>query len=280
MSQKSVSTLELEEEIQDCVDAHSRLLDYSRNAETLILPVETESVVMAQWTQDQQGILVDHFNYFEQMLLVIKQIKEAGPQTGKPTFPKRPKSKLDSLFNNQTKKIKTFDPKKLHEELIASFTDIDCEIDKLFFTTKMFVNKTDTEEQIVENLSRGFRHLKRSDALTLLLYIQFGRFLQLTKEWHEAQFNVGAIKETWAEWLKNKGGYSDRYARKLRNVSNVLFGFPQFARLGLPISYFTPGKLNDIKNLLTIPEYEQFWKQTVNIPSNKELHQSVEDTQL
>ena len=42
------------------------------------------------WSTEQSVIITEHLNYYEQMTLVIKQIKESGPHTPKPSLPKPP----------------------------------------------------------------------------------------------------------------------------------------------------------------------------------------------
>ncbi|CAC5411134.1 unnamed protein product [Mytilus coruscus] len=66
---------ELQNEIDDCLSSSSKLLEYSRNAETLIL----NQCIPGMWSTEQSVIITEHSNYYEQMTLVIKQIKESGP---------------------------------------------------------------------------------------------------------------------------------------------------------------------------------------------------------
>ena len=186
MSQESVSTLELEEEIEECLSTHSKLLDYSRNAETLIIP--TNQCIPMMWSTEQNAILTEHFNYYEQMSLVIKQIKESGPQASKPPLPKRPKSKLDSLFI-QAKKKKTFDPKELHDYLRGHYVD-QCGMNKQFIVEDMWdIQETIPPDQFLIILKRATRQIQRCEAQMLLFYIKFGAFLEHVKNWHEELYN-------------------------------------------------------------------------------------------
>ncbi|CAC5420031.1 unnamed protein product [Mytilus coruscus] len=186
MSQESCSTLELQNEIDDCLSSSSKLLEYSRNAETLILP--SNQCIPGMWSTEQFVIITEHSNYYEQMTLVIKQIKESGPDAPKPSLPKRPKSKLDSLFT-QAKQRKTFNPQELHDYLRSKCVD-HCGIDKQFVVEDVWnIQGILSTEQLLNILRRAARQVKRCEALMLLLYIKFGAFLVRVKAWHEDKYD-------------------------------------------------------------------------------------------
>ncbi|CAC5367997.1 unnamed protein product [Mytilus coruscus] len=266
MSQESCSTLELQNEIDDCLSSSSKLLEYSRNAETLILP--SNQCIPGMWSTEQSVIITEHSNYYEQMTLVIKQIKESGPDAPKPSLPKRPKSKLDSLFT-QAKKRKTFNPQELHDYLRSKCVD-HCGIDKQFLVEDVWnIQGILSTEQLLNILRRAARQVKRCEAQMLLLYIKFGAFLVRVKAWHEDKYDKNEIKESWRDWLKTNIDYSDRHARRLRNLSRVLEGYPRFGLVGLPVSYFTAGKLKDITEMLSNPEYAEYWRQPLPATTNE-----------
>ena len=212
------------------------------------------------WSTEQSAIITEHLDYHEQMTIVMKQIKESGPNTLKPTFPKRPKSKMDSLFA-QSKKIKTFDPKELHDYLRSKCVD-QCEIDKQFVVEDIWkITDVLQPQQLLEILKRTTRQIKRCEAQMLLFYIKFGAFLEHVKDWHNKQYTNNVIKESWSKWLKINADYSDRQARRLRNLSRTLKDYPMFGLVGLPASYFNNAKLKDITEMLSNPTYAEFWRQ-------------------
>ena len=178
----------------------------------------------------------------------------------KPSLPKRPKSKLDSLFTHAKKK-KTFDPKELHDYLRSKCVD-QC-------GTCGRHRGVIPKEQVLEILKRATRQIKRCEAQMLLFYIKFGTFLEQVKAWHENEYNKKTIQESWPVWLKTNAGYSDRHARRLRNLSMVLKDYPLFGLVGLPVSYFTTGKLKDITEMLSIPTYAEYWKQPLPTATNE-----------
>ncbi|CAC5426415.1 unnamed protein product [Mytilus coruscus] len=251
MSQESCSTLELQNEIDDCLSSSSKLLEYSRNAETLILP--SNQCVPGMWSTEQSVIITEHSNYYEQMTLVKKQIKESGPDAPKPSLPKRPKSKLDSLFT-QAKKRKHLTPRN---SMIIFVPNVDhCGIDKKFLVEDVWnIQGILSTEQLLNILRRAAR--------------QFGAFLVRVKAWHEDKYDKNEIKESWRDWLKTNIDYSDRHARRLRNLSRVLEGYPRFGLVGLPVSYFTAGKLKDITEMLSNPEYAEYWRQPLPATTNE-----------
>ena len=64
----------------------------------------------------------------------------------------------------------------------------------------------------------------------------------------------GRIKETWANWLTAKTGYSNVHARKLRAVASILSGYPKFFAISLPFC-FIYSKLKEIKNIQELCNY-------------------------
>ena len=107
----------------------------------------------------------------------------------------------------------------------------------------------------------------------LLFYIKFGAFLEHVKTWHEDLYNKNEIKESWGIWLKTNADYSDRHARRLRNLSKVLIDYPQFGLVGLPVSYFTTDRLKNITEMLSNPTYAEYWRQPLPVITN-EMSQS------
>ena len=220
------------------------------------------------WPTEHSAIITEHLNYYEQMTLVVKQIEESGPDAPKPSLPKRPKSNLNSIFT-QSKKTKTFDPKELHDYLRSRCVD-QCRIDKEFIVEDMLkISGQIPKEQVLDVLKRATRQIKRCEAQMLLFYIRFGAFLGKVKVWHEDLYNKNEIKESWSDWLKQNVEYSDRHVRRLRNLSRVLIGYPQFGLVGLPVSYFTTGKLKDITEMLSIPTYAEYWRQPLPVTTNE-----------
>lgn len=93
----------------------------------------------------------------------------------------------------------------------------------------------------------------------------------------EEERKAGRINQSWASWLKEKTGYSDDHARKLRALAKVLFGYDQFCYVGLPLNYILR-KLKEISIMLQIPEYNEFWKRPVILLSTNDLQPSQDAT--
>lgn len=268
MSQESCSSLDLEKEISESQAAHQNLLDYSRNTDTLILPLN-----QMMWSREQSTIITEHLNYHDQMALAMRQIKEGGPRMPKPSLPKRPKSKIESLFV-PVKKRKIFNPQELHDYLRSKLTD-QCEINKEFIVNDMWnIQGELSAEEFLNILRRATRQIKRCEAQMLLFYISFGTFLDKAKAWHEDNYNKDLIKESWGDWLKKNADYSDRHARRLRSLSRVLKDYPQFGLVGLPVSYFTTGKLENIEIMLSDPTFASYWSQPLPLPITNQMQQS------
>lgn len=224
-----------------------------------------------------QNLEWDNFGFeiwTEEMIDVIDKAEREGPQK----LPKKPKRKLEQLFNEKNGKKKAkkeiTTPQELHQYLQDSFADIKTQISREAFSDDIF-SVTSDETVIVNRLQKGFRNIQRQDAQSLMIYIQFGNFLNLCKAWQETEKKAGRMNKTWAAWLKEKTGYSDDHARKLRAVANVLFGYTQFYRVGLPLSFII-GKLKMIQEMLQVPEFNIFWKESIHVPPTLQLQQSQE----
>ncbi|GFN91299.1 hypothetical protein PoB_001780500 [Plakobranchus ocellatus] len=209
------------------------------------------------------------------MISFLESVKTTGSFS---KFPKPPKRKLQDFFKEKSGKKKArkeiTTPAELHQYLIDNFADVSSAISREMFSEKLFsVTGPSDENEIINRLQKGFRNLKRQDAQTLMIYIQFGNFLNLCKAWQEKEKEEGRMNQTWAAWLKEKTGYSDDHARKLRATAKILFGYKKFFHVGLPIGFII-GKLKMIQEMLQVPEFNTFWKEPIQLPSTLRLQQS------
>ncbi|CAC5359076.1 unnamed protein product [Mytilus coruscus] len=120
--------------------------------------------------------------------------------------------------------------------------------------TRNFINRT-TPKYIATCNETSEEGVRRK---CFLLYIKFSAFWCVSKQ-HEDKYDKNEIKESWRDWLKTNIDYSDRHARRLRNLSRVLEGYPQFGLVGLPVSYFTASKLKDITNAFQSRICAEYW---------------------
>ena len=122
------------------------------------------------------------------MIVIINKAEREGPQK----LLKKPKRKLEQLLNEKSGKKKArkeiTTPQELHQYLKDNFADIDKQITREMFSEMLFsANGSSDENEIINRLQKGFRNLKRQDAQTLMIYIQFGNFLNLCKSWQEQE---------------------------------------------------------------------------------------------
>ena len=82
--------------------------------------------------------------------------------------------------------------------------------------------------------------------------------------------NKQKIEGTWAKWLEKQTGYSDIHARKLRQISGLLFGYPMFFKVGLPFRTIY-SKKEEIKRMLDIGGFQLYWSQPFDPPKTAEL---------
>ncbi|CAC5386245.1 unnamed protein product [Mytilus coruscus] len=105
----SPTALELEQEISESQAVHQNLLDYSEQADSLILSEDMDR--QSEWSRDQLSILDENLSYYTTCADIVKRIHTGGPAESKklPKFPPLPKRKLLSLYGEQAKKTKDDD---------------------------------------------------------------------------------------------------------------------------------------------------------------------------
>lgn len=226
-----------------------------------------------QWTSTQKQLINEYRMFYEKMRLLIDEIESNGPTGKMPKLPKKPKQRLRDVYGLKKVNKEEMTPQKLHKYLSDNIADINHAISRETFSNTYLLSGNESEENIVNKLNKGIRNLKRQDAQTLFIYIHFGNFLNLAKAWMEEERKSGRINQSWASWLKEKTGYSDDHARKLRALAKVLFGYDQFFYVGLPLNYILR-KLKEISIMLQIPEYNEFWKRPVILLSTNDLQPS------
>ncbi|VDI36463.1 Hypothetical predicted protein [Mytilus galloprovincialis] len=250
------------------------------SGETLILPSnqcerEADMESEQQWTDTQKQFINDYKIYYHNMGLLVNEIDLNGPTGKMPKLPKKPKHRLSDVYGKVNKKKMT--PQELHQYLADNIADVNRTISREIFTDVYLLVGNESETIIVEKLNKGIRNLKRQDAQTLLIHINFGHYLNLAKAWLENKRKEGRIQQSWATWLKEKTGYSDDHARKLRALAKVLHGYQQFFYVGLPLNFIL-GKLKEIEIMLQIPDFNAFWRVPVVLPTTNDLQSSQDDT--
>ena len=168
MSLESVSTLELQKEIDECLDSHSKLLDYSKQPGTLILPAEQPPVQMEQpqpvysWSDDARAAINEHQAYHTNMVTFLNHILVTGPPE---KFPTQPKSKLKDLIMKKKTKTKTRKrtPEELHAYLQRTIVNVNKKINKDVFNFSVEEIKTPAEAMV--KLREGYKHIKRQNAV-------------------------------------------------------------------------------------------------------------------
>ena len=237
-------------------------------AQELPLPPSTPSEM---WTEEERNTLQENRRYFVKMIEVVDKAEREGPQK----LPKQPKKSLLHLFKEKEGKresVKEMTHLELHTYLLANLADVGSTISRETFSGELF-SQTCDEGEIVKRLQKGVKNVKKQDAQTMMIYIQFGNFLNLCKNWFDEERKKGRISQTWAQWLKEKCDYSEVHARKLRALAKVLFGYPQFFCVGPPVRYIS-GKLKQINSMLQVPEFREFWSSPLTLPTTQSLKAS------
>ncbi len=270
MSQDSVTSEVFDAEIQEYIDASDKLLEFSKQPGTLILP-ETEHSPTSQmdpWNADEVMFLDENIIYHKKMVALLDQVKATGPVNKIPSPPKR---KLRDLFNEKLGKKRKQDPgmmtpEGLHSHLKQHLVDLNLQISR-----KMFIfGAPPNIEAAVEQLKDAYRHLNRQNAQSMMMNISFGQFLNHFYNWFIEQKQAGAFNISWATWLMGLIPISASHARKLRQLAKLLSGYPVFQHLDLPLSEIL-SRSALIKEMLTLEQCAAFWKHPTEIPSEAQV---------
>ncbi|CAC5387930.1 unnamed protein product [Mytilus coruscus] len=105
----SPTALELEQEISESQAVHQNLLDYSEQADSLILSEDMDR--QSEWSRDQLSILDENLSYYTTCADIVKRIHTGGPAESKklPKFPPLPKKKAVIFVWRAKKKTKDDD---------------------------------------------------------------------------------------------------------------------------------------------------------------------------
>lgn len=230
----SPTSQELEQEISESQAVHKKLLDYSEQADSLILSEGMDQ--QSGWSNDQISILEEHFSYYTTCADIVKRISERGPAESKqlPKFPPLPKRKLISLYGEQAKRRKMrMTPNELHRYLTTKVIDITKTVRKEVFNFS--ASDITTPDIAVAKLLEGYRQIQRQEATSMCFNLQYGHLLDVTFELYSKQKESGLQQQKWDDWLKQNIGISSSYSRKLREISRLLRPYVQkFSTVGLP----------------------------------------------
>ena len=253
----SPSSLELAKEISETQETHQKLLDFSKQTTTLILPEDqdhsemdpTEIPLPPQteqevndllqpstssgvcWTREQRLTLQENLVFHQGMILDLENIQKQGPTGKLPKLPTRPKRKLANLYGGKTKKAKTtMTPGELHEYLMSKIVDIRMKVRKEVF----FEQNITSLKSAIEKLREGYRQITRQEATSMAFNLNYGCLLELVFKIFEAERKKTNSEQTWDEWLKENVGISSTYSRRLREIARLLEPYKsKFSTVGL-----------------------------------------------
>lgn len=260
----SPTALELEQEISESRAVHQNLLDYSEQAESLILPEDMDQ--QSEWSRDQLSILDENLSYYTTCADIIKRIRAGGPAESEklPKFPPLPKRKLSSLYGDQAKKRKMMTPVELHQYLMTKEIDVSKTARKEVFIFS--ASDITTPNVAIDKLKDGYRQIQRQEATSMYFNLQYGYLLDVTFECYMREKESGLQVLKWDDWLKQNIGISSSYSRKLREISRLLRPYMlRFSTVGIPfIEVYSMRK--ELKEMfLYNEEIRQYWS-TPNQP--------------
>lgn len=157
MSQDSVSTSELWQEIEDSIKVHDKLLNYSKKEGTLILTNDMAVTSNYQWNEDEKNVITEHYKYYQNMLTFLDDVKVNGPAEKIPPPPKR---KLKDVFDNRLgkkrKQVK-MSPKGFHIYLQEHIQDMSKSVSRKPFEFQVGENVSIMEG--IAQLKEAYKHL-------------------------------------------------------------------------------------------------------------------------
>jgi len=271
----SPSQEELEQEISETQLVHKKLLDYSEQVDSLILPEEMS--LQSEWSQEQLSILDENFSYYTTCVDIVNRIKSGGPTESKnlPAFPSLPKRKLSSLYGNKQKKQKMMTSEELHQYLKTKEIDVSKTVRKEVFDFSP--EEIVTANIAVEKLKEGYRQIQRQEATSMCFNLQYGTLLDVTFALHTKEKESGFQTQKWDDWLRQHIGISSSYSRKLREISRLLRPYTKrFSTVGLSfIEVYSMRK--ELKAMFSCSEeIRHYWSTSIQLPMQIETQSTQE----
>ena len=306
MSQGSVSTQDLLKEIDECTETHDKLLEFSKQRDTLILPDNmdpqhqfvqgitvpnpgfqqavntplppspavqqplTSFQQVYQWDDESKLVIYEHRTYYMQMLTFLNEVEMNGPPS---KLPSKPKTKLQHLLRKKEKaQKKTKTAEELHQYLMSQRIDVTRKINRevFFFDPTKIVNSGEA----MKRLQEGYKHIQRQNAQSLFFFIQYGKLLNLCFDVFKKEKEQGIQSGTFGKWLLENIGIHESYARKLREIASLLGGYPTFECVGLSFTEIYSLK-KQIKVMLDSSiQIQNFWKEELIHPFTQNLQES------
>ena len=207
------------------------------------------------WTEDERNVLIENFHYHELITKFIPALLKNGPEMMS-IRPKAPKS-LDSLID-KSKHSKDLTGIELHDYLVKNLCDTSSVSCKRVEDCNSFANL----DSILPNLKSGYSILKKQNSVSLSTSIDYGNWLNIAFELHKVEKKSGKVKQFWKDWLYENIGITERYARQLREISQLFKYHSKFRNLGISFSEFYQRRKQINSMLLLHPQCSEYWKQT------------------
>jgi len=208
-----------------------------------------------QWNEEQQQLIHAHREYHCEMIAFLHELEKDGP--GGKAMPKKPKGDLSRLLGDHKQMSKVLSGKGLQEYLVGKIVTKDKVTCPKVSDAGLFTSL----ENMLEPLKSGYKGLKKQNSAAIAVCIDYGDWLNVAFELHYTEKLAGKISVTWKEWLEANVGIHDSYARKLREVAELLGKFPRFRTLGLPFNEIYQRRKQIKAMLKTDNSVAQYWQQ-------------------
>ena len=218
------------------------------------LPNSEQMLWHPDWTDEERKKLEDHLNYANAYYNVMCELIQSGSSNNE--IPKKPKSNLADFVLAKKKASSKLTDKKLHIYLFEKIVD---ESSSSVWMPDVSIIKEDiTMNEIIEHLKKAHEYVRVKERNMFCVYLDYGEWLEALAVKFKKEKDVGIIKETWTEWLKNKVDITDSYVRKLRLLSKMFKHHTKFRSLSITFTemYKRRAEITQKSSL----EYDSIWK--------------------
>jgi len=236
------------------------------------LPLVDSGTQVYNWSDEQLEIIAEHRQYIKDMEMFLKDIEITGPDGKK--IPKKPKTDIATLLNNNRKTSDKLSGVKLNDYLQKNITDA-------VFIHLPSVSEVNpkTLNDALKHLKTGYESLRESNKRNLCVSLDYGMWLNKAFALFSVENMGNAV--TWKEWIAKEIGIQDRYARKLRKVATALGQYTRFRDLALSFSEVYT-RLKEIECMLASDnEIAEYWKHSSTsvdpVPTSDPTRPSVGD---
>lgn len=210
------------------------------------LPQSSPKAPWSQWTEEEKEMINQHFNYFNNMLVLVNQIWESGPSKNR--LPKKPSCEITQFLE-----IGAGHKKKKKSDSISDMTGeefhlyLSAKLDPVI-TTETTCKLPSNLIDMPEYLDESYIKLRSIEAAALKIHLELGKRLNFAKGKFDAEKRKKRQIITFGMWIQENTKIKEACARRHREIALLTEEYPKLENLNMSYTEFLKIK-NKIKEV-------------------------------